>query len=132
MTELFKAADSTSSTITPDVGSVYLASGKHSWQAGGVDGFWIKKLWQNADDTERTWLMKIDPGALAPSHAHDEVEQIYVLEGSFYDDDHRMGPGDFICRAPGTLHIAGSETGAIVLLVYTKPLFTGATFSTAK
>ena len=62
--------------------------------------------------------MKVDAGAFSPMHAHDDIEQIYVLEGSFYDQDKTYGPGDYVIRAPGALHSAGSEEGAVVLLVY--------------
>ena len=62
--------------------------------------------------------MKVDPGAFSPTHAHDDVEQVYVLEGSFYDQDKTYGPGAFIVRAAGALHSAGSDDGALVLLFY--------------
>jgi anti-sigma factor ChrR (cupin superfamily) len=118
--EMFKTAENVAGLETPELGSLYLSTQSQDWQYGGADGFWIKKLWQNADDTQRTWLMKVDAGAFAPMHAHDEVEQIYVLEGSFYDHDRTVTVGDFIVRAPGAMHESGSKTGAVVLLVYTQ------------
>ena len=62
--------------------------------------------------------MKVEPGAWSPMHAHGEVEQVYVLEGSFYDQDNTYGPGDYIVRAAGADHTAGSENGALILLFY--------------
>ena len=62
--------------------------------------------------------MKVDAGAFSPPHAHDELEQIYVLEGSLYDQHVNYQAGEFIVRAPGSMHSAGSETGALVLLFY--------------
>ena len=62
--------------------------------------------------------MKVDAGAWSPAHAHEELEQIYVLEGSFYDEDAEYSAGDFIVRMPGAMHTAGSRDGALVLLVY--------------
>ena len=63
--------------------------------------------------------MKVEPACtwrhFAPGaelHAHDEVEQIYVVEGSFYDQEKTYGAGDYIVRAPGAMHTAGSEGGA--------------------
>jgi anti-sigma factor ChrR (cupin superfamily) len=118
--EIFKTANDKAGLATPAAGSLCLSIQDLDWQYGGADGFWIKKLWQNTDDSERTWLMKVDAGAFAPMHAHDEVEQIYVLEGSFYDQERTVTAGDFIVRAAGTMHESGSKTGAVVLLVYTK------------
>jgi anti-sigma factor ChrR (cupin superfamily) len=51
-------------------------------------------------------------------HAHNEIEQIYVLEGSFFDQDKTYTAGEYIVRAPGAMHTAGSDTGAVVLLFY--------------
>jgi anti-sigma factor ChrR (cupin superfamily) len=118
--EIFKTAEKVAGLGTPELGSLYLSTTGQEWQYGGADGFWIKKLWQNADDSARTWLMKVEAGASAPMHAHDEVEQIYVLEGSFYDHERTVTAGDFIVRAAGAMHESGSKTGAVVLLIYTK------------
>ena len=65
--------------------------------------------------------MKVDAGAFSPLHSHDEVEQIYLIEGDFYDQDTIYKAGDFIVRAPHASHEAGSENGAIIMLVYKKP-----------
>ena len=91
------------------------------WQDCGADGFRIKPLLEDRQAGIRTWLMKVDAGAFSPLHAHDEIEPIYVLEGSFYDQNKTYGPGEFIVRAPGAMHSAGSEAGAVVLLFYSPP-----------
>jgi anti-sigma factor ChrR (cupin superfamily) len=105
----------------PVVKSIRYASGQVGWQPTDAEGFWIKPLFEDKERGEKTMLMKVDPGAWSPMHTHPgELEQIYVLEGSFYDQDATMGPGTFCCRAPDAAHEAGSTDGAIVLLVYTK------------
>ena len=105
----------------PVVGSMRYASASVEWQPTDAKGFWVKPLFEDAERGEKTLLMKVDAGAWSPMHTHPgELEQIYVLEGSFYDQDTTMGPGDFCCRAPDAAHEAGSKTGAIVLLVYTR------------
>ena len=76
----------------------------------------MKPLIEDDSKTIRTWLMKIDAGAFSELHAHHEYEQIYVLSGSFYDQDSEYGAGDFIVRAPDAMHTAGSKTGASTLL----------------
>ena len=100
-------------------GSAYRAAAAEEWTASGDSGFRYKALFEAPG--RRTWLMRVEPGAYSPPHAHEgELEQIYVLEGSFYDDDRLMRAGDFCCRAPGAMHSAGSDEGAVVLLVYTE------------
>jgi len=119
MSEIFKRQDETPSLLTlPQAGSNSVDSTQSEWQPGGADGFLIKPLLEHVGSGVRTWLMKVEPGAFSELHAHAEVEQIYVVEGSFYDQDKTYGAGEYIVRAPGALHTAGSTTGAVVLLFY--------------
>ena len=118
MDELFNQPAAAALNGLPDGQSIDYDSGKMAWQDCGADGFWIKPLLEDGDKGLRTWLMKVDAGAYSPLHAHEEFEQIYVLEGSFYDQDKTYGPGEFIVRAPGAMHSAGSEDGAVLLLFY--------------
>lgn len=111
----------TSGIVAPVVQSMYYASADKDWQPTETEGFWIKPLFEDVERGEKTMLMKVDSGAWSPMHTHPgELEQIYVLQGSFFDQDRTLGPGDFCCRAPDAAHEAGSKTGAIVLLVYTR------------
>jgi quercetin dioxygenase-like cupin family protein len=103
-----------------DPGSTYVKPEALEWSTSD-DGFRVKMLYENASRGERTLLMEIAPGAFFPMHAHEgEWEQIYVLEGTFYDDQRTIEAGDFVCRSPGAPHTAGSEKGATVLLFYTR------------
>jgi anti-sigma factor ChrR (cupin superfamily) len=105
----------------PVTGSLRFSSPGVEWEATEVEGFWLKSLYEDPSRGEKTMLMKVDAGAFAPSHTHaGEFEQIYVLEGSFYDQHATMKAGDYCCRAPDAAHTAGSDEGAIVMLVYTR------------
>ena len=88
------------------------------WQASATEGFWLKQLLTDQPAGLRTWWMKVDAQAFSPMHAHDEIEQIYVLEGSLYDQDKTYGPGTYIVRAARAMHTTGSEDGALSLLFY--------------
>jgi anti-sigma factor ChrR (cupin superfamily) len=67
----------------------------------------------------RTILLKIEPSPLGELHSHTEIEQIYILEGDFFDDDESYGAGDFVLRMPGAMHRAGSRNGCTMLITYT-------------
>lgn len=109
--------------IAPPIGgSAYLDAAQMAWQPTDIERFWMKPLYEDSAKGEKTLLMKVDPGAFAPLHAHDEFEQFYVLEGSLYDQERVMKAGDYVCRAAGAMHTAGSEEGAVVLLIYTKAI----------
>jgi anti-sigma factor ChrR (cupin superfamily) len=93
------------------------------WTAGERPGEQVCKL---IDDPSgyRTMLMKIEPCPLGVLHAHQEIEQIYVMKGDFFDDDASYGEGDFVLRMPGTMHRAGSKAGCKLMIVYV-PLVEG-------
>ena len=99
-------------TVLPPEGSLKIAA--RDWPAG-------QETLSLIDDPRgyRTMLWKAEPGPLGVLHAHDEIEQIYVLEGDFFDDDENYGPGDFLLRMPGAMHRAGSKNGCTMLIVYT-------------
>jgi len=118
MAEMFDHGSVMTAKRVPVSGSAIEDAATLSWQASGVDGFWIKVLMEDAAKQIRTWLMKIDPGAASASHSHDDIEQIYVLEGTFYDQEGSYEAGNYLVRAAGTEHIAGSIEGCIVLLTY--------------
>ena len=118
MNEIFQTTDKAVALKMALGESVILKSREIPWQGSDAPGFWVKPLIEDDHQGIRTWLMKVDPGAFSDMHGHSEYEQIYVLEGAFYDQDHEYGPGDFIVRAPGALHTAGSKEGAVVLLFY--------------
>ena len=108
----------TSGLTLPTKGSLSVSSSSLEWQATDTVGFWVKPLYENAIPRQRTCLMKIDAGASAGLHDHQELEQILVLSGDFSDQDRTYVSGDFVIRAPLTMHTASSEQGCTVLLIY--------------
>jgi len=54
-------------------------------------------------------------------HKHPEIEQTFVIEGSFYDHDGICRAGEFVWRRVGSFHETHSDEGAIILAVYRKP-----------
>jgi anti-sigma factor ChrR (cupin superfamily) len=118
MSEIFVRQAPTGLFGLPQTESLDFDSSRVEWQDCGAQGFRIKPLLEDTEAGLRTWLMQVDAGAFSPLHAHDEIEQIYVLDGSFYDQVKTYRPGEFIVRAPGAMHSAGSEDGAVVLLFY--------------
>lgn len=110
-------------TRLPASGSLKISAGP--WQAGDRPGEQIRLL-VNDPRGYRTMLMKIGAGPLGAPHAHDEIEQIYVIEGDFFDNDTSYGPGDFVVRMPGTTHQAGSANGCLMMIAYTPLIGTNA------
>jgi anti-sigma factor ChrR (cupin superfamily) len=82
-----------------------------SWEpySPGVARRW---LWDR-----RTFLLRIDAGAVLPAHAHDETEHCLVIQGMLAVGRLRIGPGDYHVGRAGTPHVEiGAPEGAIILV----------------
>ena len=101
--------------VLPPTGSQKIQAGE--WLAGERPGERVRPLIEDPAGY-RTMLLQVAPGPLGELHAHQTIEQIYVLEGDFFDDETSYGPGDFVVRMPGTQHRAGSRGGCTMLAVY--------------
>lgn len=101
----------------PARGSHVVDPAAREWEATDTPGFWTKPLLADTSGGT-TSLMRIDPGAFAELHGHEQLEEILVLDGEFADQERTYGPGHYCVRAPGAQHTASSTTGCTVLLVY--------------
>src|SRR5437762_10160642 len=90
------------------------------WEPTQFPGISIKTLYEDKEKGELTCFLKWEPGATLPMHKHPEIEQSYVVEGSFYDHDGICRAGEFVWRRVGSFHETHSDEGAIILAVYRK------------
>lgn len=102
-------------------GSVYVDPESIEWQPSQFEKISMKVLYRNDAEGEMTVLLKWEPGAVLPFHRHPEIEQSFVLQGSFYDHDGICRAGQYVWRHPGSLHETRSDEGCILLAVYRKP-----------
>ena len=117
-------SDSTATKLggepTPNA-STYIKPDDIDWKPTRFEGIEIKVLYQNKDKGEMTCMLKWAPGATLPFHRHPELEQSYVIEGSFYDHDGICRAGEYVLRTPGSKHKTKSDEGCVILAVYRKP-----------
>ena len=102
-------------------GSTYIDPNTIDWAPSQFNGIQIKVLYEDKEKGEMTCLLKWNPGATLPMHNHPEIEQSFVLEGSFYDHDGICRAGEYVWRKPGSFHETHSDEGAILLATYRKP-----------
>ena len=102
-------------------GSVYVKPQEIEWEPTQFEGISIKVLYEDKPKGEMTCLLKWEPGAALPMHQHPEIEQTFVIEGSFYDHDGICRAGEFVWRRVGSFHETHSDEGAVILAVYRKP-----------
>ncbi len=101
--------------------STYINPKLIEWEPSQFDGIQIKVLYEDKSKGEMTCLLKWEPGTKLPMHKHPEIEQSFVLEGSFYDHDGICRAGEYVWRKSGSFHETQSDEGAIVLAIYRKP-----------
>jgi quercetin dioxygenase-like cupin family protein len=102
-------------------GSTYVNPDLLPWEKSQFDKIMMKVLYRNEAIGEMTVLLKWEPGAVLPFHKHPEIEQSWVLEGSFYDHDGICRAGEFVWRQPGSLHETKTDEGCLLLAIYRKP-----------
>lgn len=102
-------------------GSVYVKPQDIEWRPSQFEGVDIKVLYQDEAKGEMTCLLRWRPGATLPFHRHPEIEQSWVLEGSFYDHDGICRAGEFVWRKPGSMHETHTDEGCVILAIYRKP-----------
>jgi anti-sigma factor ChrR (cupin superfamily) len=108
------------SRATPN-GSTYVDPEQLPWLPSQFDGITMKVLYRDDARGEMTVLLKWAPGASLPLHRHPEIEQSWVLEGSFHDHDGICRAGQFVWRKPGSMHETRSDEGCVILAIYRKP-----------
>ena len=102
-------------------GSTYVDPTTMDWQPSQFEKIAMKVLYRDEAKGEMTVLLKWEPGATLPFHKHPEIEQSFVLEGSFSDHDGICRAGEFVWRKAGSLHETRSDEGCTILAIYRKP-----------
>jgi anti-sigma factor ChrR (cupin superfamily) len=92
-----------------------------SWEPfrPGVD---IYRLYKDGEGGAMAALLRYQPGASVPMHAHTGFEHIFVLSGSQTDRNGKHEVGTLVINAPDTRHSVISEAGCIVLVIWEKPV----------
>lgn len=104
--------------VLDDQGLLIARSGEIPWRPHELPGLAYKRLSLDRDSGMATTLLRLDPGAVYPSHRHEAAEHLLVLSGDLEVHGQRMGPGDY-CRAePGSVHEVGRSIAGGVVLVH--------------
>jgi anti-sigma factor ChrR (cupin superfamily) len=85
----------------------------------GVD---ILYLYQEEASGSACALLRYQPGAEVPAHAHAGIEHVYVLDGEQSDDRGSYPKGSFVINPPGSAHRVWSRHGCLALIVWQKPV----------
>jgi predicted ChrR family anti-sigma factor len=98
-------------------GLTLVRAGEGAWEASGVDGVEIRRLFLDRENDRATMLVRMAPGTSYPSHVHGGAEECYVLEGDLDVAGTRMVAGDYQRATSGSLHGIQSTVGGCLLFI---------------
>ncbi len=105
----------------PHLQSRYIDPDQMEWKQSQFPGIEAKVLWSDPESGRSTILFKLAAGAVVPAHTHAGVEQTWVLEGTFEDDEGTALAGHFVWRPAENRHEARTPTGAVILSTFDRP-----------
>jgi anti-sigma factor ChrR (cupin superfamily) len=95
-----------------------VAGAELPWTRSPAPRVWRKRLF-HAGPPEAgtvTSIVRYDPDASFPSHAHPEGEEILVLEGTFSDERGDFGAGSYMLNPEGFRHAPFSREGCVLFV----------------
>ena len=87
------------------------------WKKTPWEGVTVKRLFFDPKTGGATHLIKMQPGAVYPSHTHAAPEQCYVLEGDVTFHNYSLRAGDFGVAGAHTGHTPASTVNGCLLLL---------------
>ena len=91
---------------------VTVDTARAAWQPGLVAGLTVLPL--HAYGTEQVALVRWAPGTQFQPHRHWGGEEIFVLEGTFADEDGLYPQGTWLRNPPGSIHTPFSDEGCLI------------------
>jgi anti-sigma factor ChrR (cupin superfamily) len=101
--------------------STYVDVANVPWTNTRFPGITQKVLMEDKATGMVTVLMRWEKGTRLPKHEHVEIEQTYVLEGSFSDHMGTCRAGQYVWRRKGSRHDAWTDEGALMLAFFLRP-----------
>lgn len=106
----------------PSPPSVFLDMPNMPWEETKFPGIRMRMLFNDPANGMSTMLTRLEPGAEVPSHEHTAIEQTWVIEERFLDEEGECSPGRFAWRPEGNTRVVWAEPeGATILGVFLKP-----------
>lgn len=96
---------------------VVIRSTELLWQPSPASGVLRRLLARDGgEDARATTIVRYEPGAAFPPHAHPQGEEIMVLDGEFADEHGIYPAGTYIRNPAGTQHSPRSTAGCTLFV----------------
>lgn len=89
------------------------------WKQTRHAGISICYLRRDASTGDGTVLIKMQPGSMYPLHKHRGVEEVFILQGGYCDNEGEHRAGDYVLNPAGSAHqpVANEGSDCVMLAV---------------
>ena len=94
---------------------VVIETTQQPWINSPMAGVKRKPLARSEDEVHITSIVEYAAGSYFSEHTHPQGEDIFVLEGTFSDQDGDSPAGTYIRNPPNSRHTPFSEQGSLSL-----------------
>ena len=94
-----------------------IAPDQYAWLAspqGGIERAMLDRV--GGEKARATSIVRYAPGSHFPRHQHPGGEEIFVLSGTFSEDDEHYPAGWYLRNPPGSSHRPSTSDGAIIFV----------------
>ena len=77
---------------------------KINWRATRHRGIFIHVLRRDEATNDATVLIRMQPGCAYPSHRHNGIEEVFILQGGYRDGEGEYRAGDYLVNEAGSAH----------------------------
>ena len=114
---LLKRIESESRLSSTDSVPLIRRSSDDDWRKIGVPGARLRVLNVDRANNRMTAILRLEPNCKYPSHAHDQDEECFMLEGDLEFSDYQLKAGDYLRVQAGTSHAVSRTVGGCLCLI---------------
>lgn len=74
------------------------------WRATRHDGISLHFLRNDKETGDATVLIRMQPGSAYPSHRHNGLEEVLILQGGYRDHEGEHRAGEYLINRAGSAH----------------------------
>ncbi|HEY0081052.1 MAG TPA: cupin domain-containing protein [Pyrinomonadaceae bacterium] len=74
------------------------------WSATRHEGIFLRVLRRDETTGTTSVLIRMQPGSVYPAHRHTGVEEVFILQGGYRDDEGEHRAGEYVVRVAGSVH----------------------------
>lgn len=88
-----------------------------AWQPTRHEGIFVNVLRRDEVTGNATVLIRMQPGCSYPSHRHNGIEEVFIIEGGYRDDLGEHRAGDYLINPADSTHSPVALEGADCIML---------------